>query len=142
MTRITLAAFAICYSVVATAQSDKESKYLQALSKKKFEWLIGRNYDSLMTVLDEKLYYIHSNGMVETRAQVIDNLKNEVISYTKSDVIESEVRMFGNSAVITGKGAFEGKAKGTPFLLNLMYTEVYSIANGKWRLVSRHACKI
>jgi ketosteroid isomerase-like protein len=126
----------------AKAQTDKESQYLTALHQKKFEWLIGRNYDSLMSVMDDKLLYIHSNGLAETRADVMDNLRKEVISYTKSDVLESSVRMFGTSAVITGKGVFAGKAKGTPFELNLAYTEVYVKSNGRWKLVSRHACKI
>lgn len=129
-------------TTTAFAQGEKESQYLLALHKKKFEWLIGRNYDSLMAVMDEKLLYIHSNGLTESRTDVMDNLRNEVISYTQSDVLESQVRIFGNSAVITGKGSFAGKAKGTPFALNLAYTEVYVKANGKWKLVSRHACKV
>jgi ketosteroid isomerase-like protein len=133
-----------CTAIISTAyaQEDKVSQKLLALHKKKFEWLIGRNYDSLMAVMDEKLLYIHSNGLAESRDDVMKNLKNEVISYTQSDVTESQVRLFGNSAIVTGKGAFAGKAKGTPFLLNLSYTEVYVQTNGKWKLVSRHACKI
>jgi hypothetical protein len=127
---------------IAEAQTEKETQYLATLHKKKFGWLIARNYDSLMAVMDEKLLYIHSNGLTETRADVMDNLRNEVISYTKSDVLESSVRMFGTSAVITGKGVFAGKARGTPFELNLVYTEVYVKNNGRWKLVSRHACKI
>lgn len=124
------------------AQSDKAVAEVLSLHKKKFEWLINKNYDSLTAVLDDELMYIHSNGWIETRSQVLDDLKTGVITYTKSEVIESKVRMFGNSAVITGKGAFAGTARGNAFELNLLYTEVYSRVSGKWKLVSRHACRI
>jgi hypothetical protein len=138
----------ICLVVIASsfgtcfAQAEKESQLLIDLHKKKFSWLVDKNYDSLQVLLDEKLLYIHSNGLTETKADVFSNLKSEVISYTRSDVTEAQVRFFGNSAVITGKGAFAGKARGTPFELNLVYTEVYSKVNNKWRLVSRHACRV
>ena len=123
-------------------QSDPISNELIALHKKKFSWLINRNYDSLQVLLDEKLLYIHSNGLTESKADVVSNLKNEVISYTRSEVTEAQVRMFGNSAIITGKGMFAGKARGTPFELTLSYTEVYVKTAGKWKLVSRHACRL
>ena len=80
-------------------QSDRISQELIDLHKKKFSWLINRNYDSLQVLLDEKLLYIHSNGLTESKADVVSNLKNEIISYTRSDVTEAQVRMFGNSAI-------------------------------------------
>jgi len=132
----------LCQSIAAEAQQESESAYLNYLHKKKFTWLIGRNYDSLVQLMDENILYIHSNGLTETKEDVISNLRNEVISYTKSDVMESSVRVFGSTAVITGKGIFAGKARGVPFELNLLYTEVYAKVKGKWKLVSRHACKL
>jgi len=126
----------------SSAQTDAASQQLIDLHKKKFSWLVNKNYDSLNWLMDEKLLYIHSNGMTESKDDVFNNLKSEVIAYTRSEVAEAQVRIFGNSAVITGKGAFAGKARGTPFELNLVYTEVYAKLNGRWRLVSRHACKI
>jgi len=132
----------LCQSVSAVAQPGNESSYLIDLHKKKFTWLIGRNYDSLHMLMDEKVLYIHSNAMIETKGEVIDNLKNDVISYTKSDVLESSARIFGNTAVVTGKGIFAGKVRGTAFELNLLYTEVYSKIGSRWKLVSRHACRL
>lgn len=129
-------------TTLCAAQGEKESQAIIDLHKKKFSWLINRNYDSLQALLDDKVLYIHSNGLTETKADLIRNLQEEVIAYTKSDVLESQVRVFGNSAVVTGKGVFIGKARGNPFELNLAYTEVYVKTGGKWKLVSRHACKV
>jgi hypothetical protein len=141
MKNILLSVFIL--SVVSSfGQTDKESQYLLSLHKKKFTWLLGLNYDSLNALMDDNILYIHSNGLTETKSDVIANLKNEVISYTKSDVTESSVRLFASTAIITGKGVFAGLARGTPFELNLSYTEVYVRISGKWRLVSRHACRL
>jgi hypothetical protein len=142
MKRFTLLLFFLITINAVFAQTDKASQQLIDLHKKKFSWLINRKYDSLDWLFDDKLLYIHSNGMTESKSDIFNNLKKGVIAYTKSDVSEAQIRMFGNSAVITGKGAFAGEARGTPFELNLVYTEVYAKLNGRWRLVSRHACKI
>jgi hypothetical protein len=129
-------------SLRCAGQSDRVSQGLIDLHKKKFSWLVNKNYDSLQVLLDENLLYIHSNGMTESKADVFNNLKNEVISYTRSDVTEAQVRVFGNSAIVTGTGMFVGKAKGTPFELTLSYTEVYVKNGARWKLVSRHACRL
>jgi hypothetical protein len=137
-----LAVVILLIANAGNAQNDKQSQALIDLHKKKFSWLINKTYDSLELLLDEKLLYIHSNGLTETKADLFSNLKNEVISYTRSEVMEAQARIYGNAAVITGKGAFAGKARGTPFELNLLYTEVYVKSGNRWKLVSRHACKI
>ncbi len=142
MKSTTLIVVLLLVALGGNAQTDKQSQAVVDLHKKKFSWLINKTYDSLDALLDEKLLYIHSNGLTETKADVFSNLKSEVISYTRSEVLEAQARIFENSAVVTGKGAFAGKARGTPFELNLIYTEVYVKSGNKWKLVSRHACKI
>jgi hypothetical protein len=138
----TLSLVLVVITTLCSAQSEKESQAIIDLHKKKFSWLINRNYDSLLALFDDRVMYIHSNGMTETKSEVIKNLKDEVIAYSKSDVLESQVRIYENSAIVTGKGTFAGKARGNSFELNLLYTEVYIRDGRKWKLVSRHACKV
>jgi hypothetical protein len=53
-----------------------------------------------------------------------------------------EVRAYGTTAVVTGKGTFTGTNTGEPFVVNLLFTEVYILKNKIWQLVSRHANKM
>lgn len=122
-----------------TAEADKVNQ----LHKKKFEWLINKNYDSLNGLLDENVKYIHSNGWIQTKKEVIDDIRSGKLNYSEVIVTESSVSVYPNSAVVTGKGTFKGLMPDkSEFNINLLYTEVYVKSKKQWKLVSRHACKI
>jgi hypothetical protein len=119
-------------------QSKVEQQLLD-LSKKKFAWLISNQYDSLGELLDDKVQYIHSNGWVQSKNDVIEDSRSGKLKYIGVIIKESQARLYGNAAVITGLGTFEGIKEGTSFSMDLRYTEVYFKSARRWTLVSRHA---
>ena len=120
-----------------------EAEKVNQLHKKKFEWLINRKYDSLNWLLDDEVKYIHSNGWVQTKSEIIDDLKSGKLNYTSVIVEESTVSYFNQSAVVTGKGIFIGlMADKSEFTIHLLYTEVYVRLKKQWKLVSRQATKL
>ena len=125
--------------VVSVFAQSKTEQLVLDLSKKKFDWLINKQYDSLGRLLDDQLKYIHSNGWVQSKKEVIDDSKSGKLVYQKVEVMESTVRLFDNTAIVTGKGKFSGVGNNNPFALELMYTEVYIKNKGGWLLASRHA---
>lgn len=121
-----------------------EAEKVNTLHKKKFEWFITKNYDSLNWILDESVKYIHSNGWIQSKKEVIEDIKSGKLNYTSVAVTESSVSIYNNqSAVVTGKGTFKGLMPDkSEFNIYLLYTEVYVKSKKQWKLVSRHACKI
>ncbi len=136
--------FTVCllYMLVfsVSAQINSEKTVLE-LSEKKFDWLINKQYDSLAMVLDDKLQYIHSNGWIQTKDEVIGDIKSKKLIYQKVEIKESKARLYGNTAIVTGIGKFEGTGE-NPFTINLCYTEVYVKSGNRWKLASRHANKM
>jgi len=120
------------------SQSKAEQEVL-SLSKKKFDWIIHKNLDSLENVLDDRLQYIHSNGWIETKKEVIEDIASGKLNYTAIDVHSATARIYQQTAVVTGTGKFEVIMNGNPIIIELGYTEVYIQTNGKWLLASRHA---
>ncbi len=112
------------------------------LHQKKFDWMINKQYDSLQMVLEKQLVYIHSNGWIETKAEVIADLKSGKLNYLKVNVTEAKARIYKNTAIVNGKGIFNVMLEGKPVEINLLYTEVYINKKNKWQLASRHANKI
>lgn len=112
------------------------------LSRKKFQWMIDRQVDSLKVVLEDRLKYIHSNGWVESKSDVLEDLKSGKILYQNIVVEEMEVREYPATAVVIGKGMFTGTNAGTTFNIHLIYTEVYIKSGLTWLLASRHASKL
>jgi hypothetical protein len=138
---VSIICFLIISSHIAKGQASEEKQVLR-LFHKKFEWLKSHQFDSLRWMLDDNLMYVHSNGWVETKADVIDDLKTGKLVYRKVDISETSVRVYDNTAIVTGKGVFSGVNNGTEFSLNLMFTEVYINKNGRWLLASRHANRL
>jgi hypothetical protein len=114
---------------------------IQNLHLKKFKWMADKQIDSLFSLLHDDVHYIHSNGWLESKSEVIENIKSGKLNYSDVKVHESHVRLMDKTAVVTGKGTFYVTMEGKPYEFNLFYTEVYVISDSGIKLISRHACK-
>lgn len=128
-------------SLIAMSQTAQEQRIID-LSKKKFQWMIAMNFDSLESVLDDRMVFIHSNGWPETKTEFINDIKSGKLRYKSIDVVEASARMYQGSAVIIGRGKFKVTLDGKYLDLELKYTEFYIQKNGKWLLASRHANRL
>lgn len=135
---IVLLVIAILVSGSVFAQSKAEQDVLN-LSKRKFVWLIEKQRDSLDLLLDERLMYIHSNGWSQSKKEVFDDMQSGKLIYKQIDVEATQVRLYGNTAIVTGTGRFQGSREDKEFDLPLSYTEVYVKQGKRWLLATRHA---
>ena len=129
-------------TISAAAQEANQEKYLLDLSRRKFDWMVAKQLDSLSQLLDKDMLYIHSNGLIQKKEEMLESFKNGSLLLDSVSVTDAAVRMFGTTAIITGKGNFYGSMRGTTFQSTLLYTEVYVNKNQYWKLVSRHANKL
>ena len=123
---------------LAWAQTPGEQVVLE-LSRKKFDWLINKQYDSLEKSLDDRVQYIHSNGWIQNKKEIMEDARSGKLVYQKVTIKESAVRLYDKTAIVTGLGMFEGMNSGTAFSLDLRYTETYVKAGSRWKLASRHS---
>jgi len=112
------------------------------LSAKKFEWLKDKQIDSLQRMLDDDVLYIHSNGLIETKYDIIENILSGKLVYKNVEVEDAKVRLEGDLAVLNADGIFTGAINGNEFTARLRYTEVYVRKKNQWKLFSRHASKL
>jgi hypothetical protein len=124
------------------AQSVNTEQFILDLSRKKFNWMVSLQSDSLAAILDDQLVYIHSNGWAQSKKEVLEDFIRGKLSYQSIEVVESSMRLFDKTAIVNGKGTFTGVVSGISFSLNLLYTEVYTRKGNDWLLASRHANKM
>lgn len=135
--------FSCCLLIGFVSFGQKNEAAVDQLHRKKFTWLINKNYDSLNLILHDQVQYIHSNGWVQTKKEVIDDLKTGKLNYTNVEVVESKVSIYQNTAIVSGKGRFRGLMPDkSEFNLSLFYTEVYLKVDKDWKLINRLATKI
>jgi hypothetical protein len=140
MKKLCLFTFAIFHlSYLAFAQRPNQEQQVIQLSKRKFEWLVTKNIDSLKMILDDQAKYVHSNGWIQTKQEVLDDVVSGKLDYRKVTVSEANVRVYPGLAILLGKGKFSGIVNANLFSIELLYTEVYVKKGEKWLLTSRHA---
>jgi hypothetical protein len=128
-------------SLFALAQNDKEKIILQ-LHERKFTWMVNQQVDSLAAMMDDRMLYVHSNGWVQTKTEMMDDLRSQKLVMKNVEVTQARVRFFKHMAIVNGQGIFKFVLAGKEGESKLMYTEVYIQRKKQWLLVSRHANKL
>lgn len=134
--------FTILFAEVVIGQNKNPLDEVKALSKRKFSWMINGQLDSLESLLDNDVRYVHSNGWIQTKQDIIGDFKTKKLVLKNVTIESDSIRQFNSTAIVIGKGKFEGSINNTNFILDLIYTEVYIINNRRWQLVSRHANRL
>jgi hypothetical protein len=140
MRQLLTSIFLLVLSLSANAQAPRPTEQLILdLSKKKFDWIVNKKYDSLNVVMDDRIQYVHSNGWVQNKQEVVDDLKSGKLNYQKVTIKDAVARAYPTTVIVLGLGIFEGINQGNPFSMELRYTEVYVKTGSRWKLASRHA---
>jgi ketosteroid isomerase-like protein len=79
---------------------------------------------------------INANGQLSDKATTMNNIKTGVIKLTANEVSDLKVRVYGDTAVVTGKSSAKGTIGGRELKGPVMFTRVYVKQNGKWLSVA------
>jgi hypothetical protein len=148
MMKIIATACFLFYSVLALAQKrsgNEESateQFVLRLHEKKFQWMIRKQVDSLKSILDERVVYVHSNGWQQNKREITEDLKSGKLIMNNVKVAEAKARVYKGAVIINGKGSFDVVIDGKAVVVELLYTEVYVRRKEGWLLVTRHANRI
>lgn len=146
MKRLLLFILIVPFLNFVSAQKTKEEsateKFVLKLHETKFRWMVNKKLDSLNAILDERIIYVHSNGWVQNKKEIIEDLKSGKLIMNSVTVSEAVARVYKGFVIINGKGVFNVIVDGNAVEINLLYTEVYAKREKGWLLVSRHATKL
>jgi hypothetical protein len=77
-----------------------------------------------------------------TKPEVLADLKSGALKLEASSNDETNVRVYGNTAVVTGKTTSKVHDRGADTSGQAYFTRVYVNQNGRWRLVANHSSRI
>ena len=112
------------------------------LHQTKFRWYQEKKLDSIAFLLHPDVNYIHSNGWVEHKSEVIENIQSGKLIYTNVEVLNADVTISENTAIVLGTGKFSVTLNEKPIVIKLLYTELYTSINKNPQLIHRHACRL
>jgi ketosteroid isomerase-like protein len=117
------------------AKADAEET-LKQLEKRRYELMIKKDLAALREMLADDLVYTHSNGVTENKEQYLAGLASGKSVYYAVEPVETQVRLYGNMAILNGIANVDTEVNGQKTTLRLKYTDAYVKRNGKWQFVT------
>ena len=118
-----------------------DEEKLTATVKEFHQALVNKNTVSINQQTDKALSYGHSNGWVETKADVIKDLETGYISYQSYKEDSISVLINGNMANVRFNAAITATMKATTTTFHLKVLEVWVKKGKRWVLFARQAVK-
>jgi ketosteroid isomerase-like protein len=118
------------------AQSEmpsSESQTITDLEHRRANAVIHRDLAELDKITSRDSVRILPTGALETKSQLLSDLKAGVLTYDSIDVGEISVRIYGDIAVVTGRSEFRGKRDGKPFAGRCRFSRIWKRGNSGWQ---------
>jgi hypothetical protein len=81
---------------------------------------------------------IGPTGVVRNKAEVIADFTTHALTYQSITTAEVRVRVYGNTAVETGRSTMVGQDRGKDVPHENRFTRVWVMMDGRWQLVANH----
>jgi ketosteroid isomerase-like protein len=104
--------------------------------------------ESMQSLLAEDDIQTDFRGVVNDKASWMQGFKQVAanvhsgVSKWEISFDDEKVRVYGNVAVVTGRGTFKGVRKGAPVNHVIRFTTMWVMRGGAWQLVSYQATPI
>lgn len=79
-----------------------------------------------------------AEGRVMDRTEDLAPIASGDVKFESAEASEIDVRVFGDTAVVTGIGKFSVMLKGKPLTVEERFTDVYVKRKGRWQPVASH----
>lgn len=93
---------------------------------------------ALQRIYADDFLGIGPTGVVRSKAQVIADFASHELTYQSITTADVRLRIYGNTAVETGRSTMIGRDKGRAVPRDNRFTRVWVVKEGRWQLVANH----
>ncbi len=108
--------------------------------------LLSKDSTKLKGLLSDHITYGHSNGWIQNKKEVINDLYNGKITYKSISSSNEDVKIYGNTAFVRMNSNVQVEVEGKQLELNLSVLQVWMLIyidhKQRWELFARQSVKI
>ena len=126
------------------AKSEKNSVE-KVLIQMEHEWSeadVHKDAAALNRILAEDWTGIDFEGAVLSKAQALRGIRSDSASLESTVLRDMKVRVYGNTAIVTGSDTEKGEYHGQDSSGKYLWTDVFVRRNGRWQAVSSQSTKL
>ena len=120
----------------------RDERELTQLVKDLNEAVVKADVAVLERALHEDYVHQRPRGMVENRAQYLENRKARRVDFESLVPDEIKVRVYGDTAIVTGRSTAKGKDQHGKIDDQRHWTRVLVRRDGRWQFVHYHGAPI
>ena len=138
---LTFLVFCLVASTLSLAQSADEKAVAAAVEKLR-KAMVDADLAALKALAAEEISYGHSNGLVENKAEFVDQFatgKSDFVNITLSD---QTIKIVGDAAIVRHRLTGDTNNNKVPGKVDIIVLLVWQKQKGEWKLLARQAARI
>jgi len=139
---VAFTAFASRLSAGQAGAAHKDEEDVRRAETDRFAAMVKADVGTLDKLLASELSYTHGDARVVDKSVFIAELKAGDFKYLTIVPTDVKVRVYGNTAVVTGGAGMDIVNKGAPAKIRIRYTNTQVKKNGSWQMVAWQATRL
>jgi ketosteroid isomerase-like protein len=115
---------------------------IREVEERRWAAIIASDIATLDAFYSPDLAYTHSNGMFDSKASYLKPIRDGAVKYTAVRRSNEEIRVHGDTAVVTGRADMDVIAGGNSLNPVMRYSAIWARTADQWQLVCWHACAV
>jgi ketosteroid isomerase-like protein len=134
----TLAVSAALWSIGGAYAADRNAD-VATLTKLSDDWdkaIVRKDESAIAGNMAEDFRQIDGDGNLETKKSFVAGIMDPGLTIDPYTVEDFEIRVYGDTALLSGRTNMTGKFGGKAFTSNYRYIDIYVRRGGQWKIVS------
>ena len=129
-------------AMVGWAKAQNLDEQFKKMEKDRGAAVVKGDAEALAKETAEDFTFITSAGQMSDKKQTVEQVKNGGIKLEADEPSDMTVRVYGNTAVVTGKASLKGTVGGKDATGTVAFTRVWVKKGGKWMCVALQQTKV
>jgi ketosteroid isomerase-like protein len=105
---------------------------IKALEETRNQAVLKGDVAALDRMTSDDYTFITLRGELRTKAEILKGFASGAFKYQSREISDLKVRLYGDSAVVTGRSSQKGTENGKDYSGAYWFTRVYVKQNGRW----------
>ena len=121
--------------VASTAQTSAEDE-IKNLEEARNQAVLHSDVAALDRMTSDDYTFITLRGEIRTKSDILKGFASGSFHYESRQISDLNVRVYGNTAVVTGRSIQKGMENGNDYSGDYRFTRVYVKQKGRWLTVA------
>ena len=137
-----LAVLCLVLAMVGWATAQNLEEQFKKMEKDRSAAVVKGDAEALARETADDYTFITGTGQMSGKKETVDQIKNGGIKLEVDEPSDMKVRVYGNTAVVTGKNTLKGMVGGKDATGTVAFTRVWVKKGGKWMCVALQQTKM